>query len=79
MSPMHIITKVFIPPAPTPWIILPTISIEMETDRAHMSEEKKNTATVIKRMGLRPNISDTLPHVGPEAANERKKTEPIQA
>jgi hypothetical protein len=48
------------------------------TEVAAMIEPTKKTTLAMRRMGFRPKISETLPHIGVDAAAESRYAEPIQ-
>jgi len=64
------------PPA-MPCRALPTISTVISGAFAHIIELTKNHATEIKRIGLRPQISESLAQIGAAAAFARRYAEPI--
>lgn len=67
-SLMHTFTSVTMPPPPMPCTARATISIAMFTLTAANSEPTQNTPTASRRICLRPQMSDILPHDGAEAA-----------
>lgn len=75
---MQMLTRTTRPPPPMPCIALAAISIPMLVDRAATSEPMQKTALAISRIGLRPQTSDILPHIGVEAEFPRRYAEPIQ-
>lgn len=77
-SEMVMLTSWIRPPPAAPCSARPTMSIVMLTDRAHMMELPQNSATAARRMGLRPQISDSLAHIGAAAALASRYAPPIQ-
>lgn len=75
---MQMLTRTTRPPPPMPCTALAAISIPMLVDRAATSEPMQKTALAISRMGLRPQMSDILPHIGVEAEFPSRYAEPIQ-
>jgi len=53
------------------------MSIFILTAKAHSMELQKNSATAARRIGLRPQISESLAHIGPAAALARRYAPPI--
>jgi len=54
------------------------MSIAIFTDSAQTIELAKNIATAVRRMGFRPQMSDSLAHIGPAAAFANRYAAPIQ-
>jgi len=54
------------------------MSIAIFTESAQTIELAKNIATAVRRMGFRPQMSDSLAHIGPAAAFARRYAAPIQ-
>ena len=53
------------------------ISILILIDSAQIVELQKNNATAASKIGLRPQISDSLAHIGPAAEFARRYAPPI--
>jgi hypothetical protein len=66
------------PPHATPWNVLPIIRTFILPALAQKTEEAKNNASAVRKIGLRPNMSESLAQIGPEAALERRYAPPIQ-
>ena len=75
---MQILARIMSPPPPTPCITLPARSILILMLRAAMSDPMKKIVLATRRIGLRPQISLNLPHVGTEADAAKRYAEPIQ-
>ena len=72
ISDMTIFTSCIRPPLATPCNALAAINISMLFDKAHMSEPPPKIATAMRRMGLRPQMSEILAHMGAPAALARR-------
>lgn len=77
-SLMHILARISSPPPPIPWSTLPAISCLMLILKAAMRDPTKKAAFAVKMMGLRPQMSLSLPHVGTLPAAASRYAEPIQ-
>jgi hypothetical protein len=77
-SEMVIMINGIKPPHATPWNVLPMIRTFILPALAQKTEEAKNNASAARKIGLRPNISESLAQIGPEAALERRYAPPIQ-
>lgn len=77
-SPIVILTNTTNPPPPRPCIALAAISIPIVTEVAAIKDPAKNMKLAIRRTGLRPHMSEILPHIGVDAATARRYAEPIQ-
>jgi hypothetical protein len=66
------------PPAAAPWIARPAISMPILVEVAQTIELKKNSAIDANTIGFRPQMSDSLAHIGPDAAFEMRYAPPIQ-
>lgn len=75
---MQMFTRIINPPPPIPWIALAVINIPMLTLTAASRLPTKNTPDAASKTGLRPQISENLPHDGTEAAFASKYADPIQ-
>lgn len=53
------------------------ISIPIVTESAAIKLPTKKTPFAIKRIGLRPKMSENLPHMGVEAAEPSRYADPI--
>jgi hypothetical protein len=56
----------------------PAINIPILVEVAATMEPTKKTMLAMRRMGFRPKMSETLPHIGVDAAAESRYAEPIQ-
>lgn len=65
------------PPPAQPWKALPMISSCIVFAVAHTAELIKNIASATSMIILRPQISENLAHIGPEAAVASKYAPPI--
>ena len=54
------------------------MSIAMLTESAQTMELAKNIATAIRKMCFRPQMSDSLAHIGIASAVPRRSAAPIQ-
>lgn len=77
-SLIQMLTRTTRPPPPMPCIARAAISIPILTDSAAMSEPTKKVKFAISKIGLRPQISDILPHIGVDAELPSRYAEPIQ-
>jgi hypothetical protein len=66
------------PPPAAPWNARPMIKASIVFAVAHIAELAKNTASAATKMGLRPQISESLAHMGPDAALANRNAPPIQ-
>lgn len=78
MSAIQTCTSKIKPPPAAPWNALPMINASIVFAVAHTTEDAKNTASATSTMSFRPKISESLAHIGPEAALPSKKAPPIQ-
>jgi hypothetical protein len=69
-------TMVIKPPPPIPCTALADISMPMLYDSAATRDPTKKTTLAIRRMGLRPKISDILAQIGVELAAPSRYAEP---
>ena len=76
-SLIHMLTRIMSPPPPIPCIARAAISIWMETLTAASRLPMKKIMEAPRRMGLRPQISENLPHDGVEAALASRYADPI--
>lgn len=67
-----------IPPAPSPCMARPAMNASISVTSAHMRLPMKKMALAPSRMGLRPQMSESLPHDGVLAVWARVKAVPIQ-
>ncbi len=77
-SDMVMTTSCMRPPPAVPWSARPTTSIFISAARAQMMELLKNMETAVSSIGFRPQISESLAHIGPAAAFARRYAPPIQ-
>lgn len=75
---MQILTRIIRPPPPIPCMALAAINIPILTLTAANRLPIKKTADVTSRIGLRPQMSENLPHDGTEAALASRYADPIQ-
>src|SRR5262245_56522282 len=76
-SLMQILTRMMIPPPPRPWMARLAISMLMLTLVALSRDPTQKTATAMSRMGLRPQMSEILPHIGAAAELASRYALPI--
>jgi len=76
-SLMLTLTRMTMPPPPTPWTALAAMSMTMLTLVALSSDPTQKTDTATRRICLRPQMSDILPHAGAEAALASRYADPI--
>ena len=58
-----------IAPAPSPWIALAAIRVNMPVAAPHITEPTRNTATPSKYRRRRPYKSESRPQIGTEAVD----------
>ena len=71
-SEMVIVTICISPPPAVPWNARPMMSIFILMATAQMIELRKYDATATRRMIFRPQMSDSLAHIGAAAAFARR-------
>lgn len=76
-SLMHICTRRIKPPPAIPWNALPTIKAIIVFAVAQTTELAKKIANAARTIGLRPQISENLAHIGPDEALARRYAAPI--
>jgi len=74
---MQMFDKIISPPPPIPWTTLPPISILTLMLKADIRDPPKKMMLASSRTGLRPHMSLNLPHVGVDAAADRRYAELI--
>ena len=72
------LTSTVNPPAPIPWIARAAINIAILMLAAANVLPTKNIDAAIKMIGFRPQISESFPQDGIEAALVRRKADPTQ-
>lgn len=77
-SEMQMLTSTMSPPPPSPCTARPTISIPVLTATAASSEPTQKTTLASSKIGLRPQMSEILPHSGVEAELASRYALPIQ-
>jgi hypothetical protein len=76
-SPIQILTSTRSPPPPIPCITRAVMSIPMFTLNAAIKLPARNTTLASINIGLRPKMSEILPHIGVDAAAPSRYPEPI--
>ena len=76
-SPMQMLTSTNSPPPPIPWMTRAVMSIPMLTLVPASKLPMRKTRLAIMSTGLRPKMSEILPHIGVDEAAPSKYPDPI--